>query len=151
LTPSRAVVQSAGHAFRLKADLLKNEFGRFGPTMHLLLRYAQALITQMAQTTVCNGKQSSPKCATDRDQSQSSKQAIEQQTQRTEGAVSHAADAHRVPLNCNRFMVRVGPPGTPGFQCALRKVDHDVRLLRSGDGSIPLRFSTLAIVARPTS
>ena len=53
-TPSRAVVQSAGHAFRLKADLLKTEFGRFGPTMHLLLRYTQALITQMAQTAVCN-------------------------------------------------------------------------------------------------
>jgi CRP-like cAMP-binding protein len=53
-TPSRAVVQSAGHGFRLKADLLKVEFGRFGPTMHLLLRYTQALITQMAQTAVCN-------------------------------------------------------------------------------------------------
>jgi len=53
-TPSRAVVQSAGHGFRLKADLLKNEFGRSGPTMHLLLRYTQALITQMAQTAVCN-------------------------------------------------------------------------------------------------
>src|SRR6266568_2838988 len=53
-TPSRAVVQSAGHAFRLQADLLKSEFGRFGPTMHLLLRYTQALITQMAQTAVCN-------------------------------------------------------------------------------------------------
>src|SRR5512132_1515526 len=53
-TPSRAVVQSAGYAFRLKAALLKNEFGRFGPTMHLLLRYTQALITQMAQTAVCN-------------------------------------------------------------------------------------------------
>src|ERR1700682_1660555 len=53
-TPSRAVVQSAGHAFRLKADLLKNEFGRSGPTMHLLLRYTQALITQMAQTAACN-------------------------------------------------------------------------------------------------
>jgi CRP-like cAMP-binding protein len=53
-TPSRAVVQSAGHAFRLKAGLLKDEFGRFGPTMHLLLRYTQALITQMAQTAVCN-------------------------------------------------------------------------------------------------
>ena len=53
-TPSRAVVQSAGHAFRLKAELLKNEFGRFGPTMQLLLRYTQALITQMAQTAVCN-------------------------------------------------------------------------------------------------
>src|SRR5512132_1531922 len=53
-TPSRAVVQSAGHAFRLKAELLKNEFGRYGPTMHLLLRYTQAIITQMAQTAVCN-------------------------------------------------------------------------------------------------
>ena len=53
-TPSRAVVQSAGHAFRLRADLLKAEFERFGPTMHLLLRYTQALITQMAQTAVCN-------------------------------------------------------------------------------------------------
>jgi CRP-like cAMP-binding protein len=53
-TPSRAVVQSAGHGFRLKADLLKAEFGRFGPTMHLLVRYSQALITQMAQTAVCN-------------------------------------------------------------------------------------------------
>jgi CRP-like cAMP-binding protein len=53
-TPSRAVVQSAGHAFRLRAALLKDEFGRFGPTMHLLLRYTQALITQMAQTAVCN-------------------------------------------------------------------------------------------------
>jgi CRP-like cAMP-binding protein len=53
-TPSRAVVQSAGHGFRLKSELLKQEFGRFGPTMHLLLRYTQALITQMAQTAVCN-------------------------------------------------------------------------------------------------
>ena len=53
-TPSRAVVQSAGHAFRLRANLLKDEFARFGPTMHLLLRYTQALITQMAQTAVCN-------------------------------------------------------------------------------------------------
>jgi CRP-like cAMP-binding protein len=53
-TPSRAVVQSAGHAFRLRADLLSNEFERYGPTMHLLLRYTQALITQMAQTAVCN-------------------------------------------------------------------------------------------------
>jgi len=53
-TPSRAVVQSAGHGFRLKAKLLQNEFGRFGPTMHLLLRYTQALITQMSQTAVCN-------------------------------------------------------------------------------------------------
>ena len=53
-TPSRAVVQSAGYGFRLRAKLLKSEFGRFGPTMHLLLRYTQALITQMAQTAVCN-------------------------------------------------------------------------------------------------
>ena len=53
-TPSRAIVQSAGHAFRLRAELLKNEFERFGPTMHLLLRYTQALLTQMAQTAVCN-------------------------------------------------------------------------------------------------
>jgi CRP-like cAMP-binding protein len=53
-TPSRAIVQSAGHAYRLAADLLKNEFERYGPTMHLLLRYTQALITQMAQTAVCN-------------------------------------------------------------------------------------------------
>ena len=53
-TPSRAVVQSGGHGFRLKAEMLKAEFGRFGPTMHLLLRYTQALITQMAQTAVCN-------------------------------------------------------------------------------------------------
>jgi CRP-like cAMP-binding protein len=53
-TPSRAVVQSAGFGFRLKAEMLKDEFERFGPTMHLLLRYTQALITQMAQTAVCN-------------------------------------------------------------------------------------------------
>lgn len=53
-TPSRAVVQSAGKAYRLKAGLLKEEFTRFGPTMQLLLRYTQALITQMAQTAVCN-------------------------------------------------------------------------------------------------
>lgn len=53
-TPSRAVVQSAGHGYRLKAGLIKAEFARFGPTMHLLLRYTQALITQMAQTAVCN-------------------------------------------------------------------------------------------------
>ncbi len=53
-TPSRAIVQSAGRAYRLKADLLKDEFERYGPTMHLLLRYTQALITQMPQTAVCN-------------------------------------------------------------------------------------------------
>jgi CRP-like cAMP-binding protein len=53
-TPSRAVVQSAGYGFRLRSGLLKSEFGRFSSTMHLLLRYTQALITQMAQTAVCN-------------------------------------------------------------------------------------------------
>jgi CRP-like cAMP-binding protein len=53
-TPSRAVVQSAGYGYRLKAQLLKDEFQRFGPMLHLLLRYSQALITQMAQTAVCN-------------------------------------------------------------------------------------------------
>ena len=53
-TPSRAVVQSAGHGFRLKANIMKEEFNRAGPVLHLLLRYTQALITQMAQTAVCN-------------------------------------------------------------------------------------------------
>ena len=53
-TPSRAVVQSAGYGYRLRAQLLKDEFGRFGPFLRLLLRYTQALITQMAQTAVCN-------------------------------------------------------------------------------------------------
>jgi CRP-like cAMP-binding protein len=53
-TPSRAVVQSAGLGLRLKARVLKDEFNRAGPVLHLLLRYTQALITQMAQTAVCN-------------------------------------------------------------------------------------------------
>ena len=53
-TPSRAVVQSEGHGYRLRSQLLKQEFNRAGPMMHLLLRYTQALITQMAQTAVCN-------------------------------------------------------------------------------------------------
>jgi CRP-like cAMP-binding protein len=53
-TPSHAVVQSAGYGVRLKAQLLKQEFARFGPMMQLLLRYTQALITQMSQTAVCN-------------------------------------------------------------------------------------------------
>jgi CRP-like cAMP-binding protein len=53
-TPSRAVVQSAGYGYRLKASALKAEFNRGGAVMHLLLRYTQALITQMAQTAVCN-------------------------------------------------------------------------------------------------
>jgi len=53
-TPSRAVVQSAGQGLRFKAHLIKQEFEQAGPAMHLLLRYTQALITQMAQTAVCN-------------------------------------------------------------------------------------------------
>ena len=53
-TPSRAVVQSAGRGLRLKAHLMMLEFDRAGPVLHLLLRYTQALITQMAQTAVCN-------------------------------------------------------------------------------------------------
>jgi CRP-like cAMP-binding protein len=53
-TSSRAVVQSAGHGFRLKAQLMKDEFNRAGPVLHLLLRYTQALITQMTQTAACN-------------------------------------------------------------------------------------------------
>jgi len=53
-TPSRAVVQSAGHGFRLRASALRTEFERGGALQHLLLRYTQALITQMTQTAVCN-------------------------------------------------------------------------------------------------
>jgi CRP-like cAMP-binding protein len=53
-TPSRAVVQSAGYAYRLTGSILKAEFERGGPLQYLLLRYTQALITQMAQTAVCN-------------------------------------------------------------------------------------------------
>ena len=53
-TPSRAVVQCAGYGYRLKAQLLKREFNRAGPVLRLLLRYTQALITQMTQTAVCN-------------------------------------------------------------------------------------------------
>lgn len=53
-TPSRAVVQSAGQGFRLKAAVMKAEFDKSGPVLHLLLRYTQALITQMSQTAVCN-------------------------------------------------------------------------------------------------
>jgi CRP-like cAMP-binding protein len=53
-TPSRAVVQSAGTGWRLRAQAVKDEFNRSGPVMHVLLRYTQALITQMAQTAVCN-------------------------------------------------------------------------------------------------
>jgi CRP-like cAMP-binding protein len=53
-TPSRAVVQSAGEGYRLKSNILKGEFALFGQFAHLALRYTQALITQMAQTAVCN-------------------------------------------------------------------------------------------------
>src|ERR1700681_4627894 len=53
-TSSRAVVQSAGKGFRLKGQLMKQEFNRAGPVLHLLLRYTQALITQMVQTAACN-------------------------------------------------------------------------------------------------
>jgi CRP-like cAMP-binding protein len=53
-TPSRAVVRAAGHAYRLPAALLLREFDLGGPVMRVLLRYTQALITQMTQTAVCN-------------------------------------------------------------------------------------------------
>jgi CRP-like cAMP-binding protein len=53
-TPSRALVQSAGYAYRLKGQVLKDEFTRAAALQHLLLRYTQALLTQMAQTAVCN-------------------------------------------------------------------------------------------------
>ena len=53
-TPSRAVVQTGGHGYRLKAGLLLEEFNRTGPLLRLLLRYTQALIMQMSQTAVCN-------------------------------------------------------------------------------------------------
>ena len=53
-TPSRAVVQSAGYAYQLTGNVLKEEFNRGGAMQHLLLRYTQALLTQMAQTAVCN-------------------------------------------------------------------------------------------------
>jgi CRP-like cAMP-binding protein len=53
-TPSRGIVQSAGHAYRLKGQYLKREFLRAAELQHILLRYTQALLTQMAQTAVCN-------------------------------------------------------------------------------------------------
>lgn len=53
-TPSSAVVQTAGHAYRLERHALQQEFNRAGSLQHLLLRYAQALMTQMAQSAVCN-------------------------------------------------------------------------------------------------
>ncbi|MFJ2990157.1 Crp/Fnr family transcriptional regulator [Collimonas sp. NPDC087041] len=53
-TPSRAVVQTGGHGYRLKSHILIEEFNRGGPVMRLLLRYTQALLTQTSQTAVCN-------------------------------------------------------------------------------------------------
>src|SRR6187399_565128 len=53
-TPSRAIVQSAGYAYRLTGKRVKEEFSRHGEMLHVLLRYTQSLITQMAQTAVCN-------------------------------------------------------------------------------------------------
>ena len=53
-TPSRAIVQTGGFGYRLPAPVLIEEFNRGGPVMRLLLRYTQALLTQMAQTAVCN-------------------------------------------------------------------------------------------------
>jgi CRP-like cAMP-binding protein len=53
-TPSSAVVQTAGHAYRLERGRLKQEFDRSGPLQRLLLRYTQALMTQMSQSAVCN-------------------------------------------------------------------------------------------------
>ncbi len=53
-TPSRAIVQGAGHGYRLKARILKREFALGGQLQHLALRFTQALITQMTQTAVCN-------------------------------------------------------------------------------------------------
>lgn len=53
-TPSMATVQTSGHGYRLKVRMMMEEFDRAGPMMHLMLRYTQALITQMAQTAVCN-------------------------------------------------------------------------------------------------
>ncbi len=53
-TPSRAVVQTAGHGYRLKSHILMEEFNRADSVMRLLLRYTQALLTQMSQTAVCN-------------------------------------------------------------------------------------------------
>ena len=58
-TPSRSIVQSAGSAYRLTGQRLKEEFNRHGEMLHLLLRYTQALLTQMAQTAVCNRHHSS--------------------------------------------------------------------------------------------
>ncbi len=52
--PSRAVEQTSGHGYRLKSQIFMDEFNRAGPILRLLLRYTQALITQISQTAVCN-------------------------------------------------------------------------------------------------
>ena len=57
-TPSEAVVQNAGHAYRLRAQFLKDEMGQSGPVLKILLGYAHALMTQVAQTAACNRYQS---------------------------------------------------------------------------------------------
>ena len=57
-TPSRAVVQSAGKGYRLTAARMKADFNLASPVLHLLLRHTQALLTQMAQTAVCNRRHS---------------------------------------------------------------------------------------------
>ena len=53
-TPSQAVVQSSGQGYRLRAQLVRNEMTRGGAVLHMLLRYTQAMIAQVAQTAVCN-------------------------------------------------------------------------------------------------
>jgi CRP-like cAMP-binding protein len=53
-TPSRATVQTGGQGYRLRGELMMEEFNRAGPMMRLMLRYTQALMTQMSQTAVCN-------------------------------------------------------------------------------------------------
>lgn len=53
-TPSRAPVQTGGHGYRLRGQLMMEEFNRAGPKMHLMLRYTQTLMTQMSQAAVCN-------------------------------------------------------------------------------------------------
>ena len=57
-TPSRAVVQSAGMGYRLCVHIVKRDFDTAGPVMHLMLRYTQALLTQMYQKAVCNRQRS---------------------------------------------------------------------------------------------
>ena len=62
-TPSRAIMQSVGHAYRLRTEFVKREFERGGELQHLLLRYTQALITQMARPRYATGTRLSSNCA----------------------------------------------------------------------------------------